>query len=79
MIVASLVNQLDFTNADLLVDARPILGSGLRGSNWATNGSALLLLLRRLPQQAREGSVQTAHKSTPNRPIQRRFKGGEET
>src|SRR5262249_268711 len=37
VIVAALVDQLDFTNTDLLVDARAVLRGGLRGSRWATN------------------------------------------
>src|SRR5258708_3626745 len=47
VIVAGLVDQLDFTNTDLLVDARAVLRGGLRGSHWATNGSALLMPLQR--------------------------------
>src|SRR5262249_26609561 len=46
-IVAGLVDQLDFANTDLLVDARAVLRGGLRGSYWATNGSALLMSLQR--------------------------------
>jgi len=45
--VAGLVDQLDFANTDLLVDARAVLRGGLRGSYGATNGSALLMPLRR--------------------------------
>src|SRR5262249_26132021 len=45
-VVAALVDQLDFTNSDLLVDARAVLWGGLRGSYWATNGSALLVSLQ---------------------------------
>jgi hypothetical protein len=33
---------LDLANADVLVDARPILGGGLRQSDGATNGYDLL-------------------------------------
>jgi hypothetical protein len=33
---------LDLANADLLVDARALLGGGLRGSDGATNGTFLL-------------------------------------
>jgi hypothetical protein len=33
---------LNLADADLLVDARPLLGGGLRRSNRATNGYALL-------------------------------------
>src|SRR6516164_1713628 len=47
VIVAALVDQLDFTNTDLLDDARAVLRGGLRGSRWATNGSALLMPLQR--------------------------------
>ena len=39
---APFVDELDLANADLLVDARPILGDGLRLSNGATNGCYLL-------------------------------------
>src|SRR5215475_5493845 len=46
-VVAGLVDQLDFANTDLLVDARAVLRGGLRGSYWATNGSALLMSLQR--------------------------------
>ena len=42
VIVAGLVDQLDFANTDLLVDARAVLLDGRRGSHRATNGSALL-------------------------------------
>ena len=42
MIVAILVDQLNTVGADLLVDARPILGSRLRRFHGATNGSVLL-------------------------------------
>jgi hypothetical protein len=67
-----LVDQLDFANTDLLVDARAVLGGGLRGSHWATNGSALLMLLRRAwLAQARKESVETGHKSTANRRFSR--------
>src|SRR5260370_8371987 len=45
-VLAVLVDQLDFTNSDLLVDARAVLWGGLRGSHGATNGSALLLSLQ---------------------------------
>jgi hypothetical protein len=45
--VAGLIDQLDFANTDLLIDARAVLSGGLRGSHWATNGSALLMLLQR--------------------------------
>src|SRR5947209_11919949 len=47
MIVAVVVDQLDFANTDLLVDARAVLRGGLRRSHWATNGCALLMLLQR--------------------------------
>src|SRR5258708_2515443 len=47
MIMAGLVDQLDFANSDLLVDARAVLRGGLRGAHWTTNGSTLLILLRR--------------------------------
>jgi len=33
---------LNFADADLLVDARAFLRGGLRGSDWTTNGLALL-------------------------------------
>jgi hypothetical protein len=33
---------LDLADADLLVDARPLLGGGLRRSDWTTNGCSLL-------------------------------------
>jgi hypothetical protein len=68
--MAGLIYQLDFADADLLVDARAVLWSGLRLSNRATNGFALLSLLRpglywlsdlRLGRQARKASVQTAY------------------
>jgi len=39
------VYELDLANADLLVDARPLLGGGLRRSDRATNGCDLLVLL----------------------------------
>src|SRR5260370_14070839 len=45
-VLAVLVDQLDFTNSDLLVDARAVLWGGLRGSHGAPNGSALLLSLQ---------------------------------
>jgi len=38
---------LDLADADLLVDARPLLGGGLRRSDRATNGCYLLVLLLR--------------------------------
>jgi hypothetical protein len=34
---AILVNELDLADADLLVDARTLLGGGLRGSDRAAN------------------------------------------
>src|SRR6266550_264286 len=46
-ILAGLVDQLDFADTDLLVDARAVLRGGLRGFHWATNGSALLMPLQR--------------------------------
>jgi len=46
-VVAGLIDQLDFWNTDLLVDARAVLLNGWRGSYRATNGSALLKLLQR--------------------------------
>ena len=48
MIVAGLIDELNVASADLLVDARAILDSWLRGSDGAANGSALLLLLLRV-------------------------------
>jgi hypothetical protein len=48
-----LVDELDLADADLLVDARPLLGGGLRRSDRATNGCYLLVLLlhrRSVPQ-----------------------------
>src|ERR1700733_8925121 len=39
---AVFVDELDLANADLLVDARTLLGGGLRRSHWATNGAYLL-------------------------------------
>jgi hypothetical protein len=39
------VDELDLADADLLVDARPLLGGGLRRSDRATNGCDLLVLL----------------------------------
>jgi hypothetical protein len=42
MVGAVFVNELDLADADLLVDARTVLGSGLRGSDRATNGLYLL-------------------------------------
>jgi hypothetical protein len=39
------IDELDLADADLLVDARPLLGGGLRRSNRATNGGDLLVLL----------------------------------
>jgi hypothetical protein len=42
LVGAILVDELDLADADLLVDARPLLGGGLRRSDWATNGSSLL-------------------------------------
>src|SRR5437879_2351113 len=47
MIVAGLVDQLDFANTDLLINARAVFLDGLRGSHWATNGCVLLTLLQR--------------------------------
>src|SRR5207302_9850961 len=35
---AVLLDQMDFADANLLVDTRPILGGRLLGSYWATNG-----------------------------------------
>src|SRR5262245_42288855 len=45
-VVAAVIDQLDFANSDLLVDARAVLWGGLRGSYGATNGSALLVSLQ---------------------------------
>jgi hypothetical protein len=39
---AIFVDELDLADADLLVDARPLLGGGLRRSDWTTNGCSLL-------------------------------------
>jgi hypothetical protein len=39
---AVFVDELDLANADVLVDARPVLGGGLRQSDGATNGYDLL-------------------------------------
>src|SRR5262245_11182056 len=65
VILPGLIDQLDFANTDLLVDARAVLRGGLRGSHWATNGSALLMLLQRTCHwQALKRSAQTGHKST---------------
>jgi hypothetical protein len=47
LVGAILIDELDLADADLLVDTRPFLGGGLRRSNRATNGSALLKSLRR--------------------------------
>jgi hypothetical protein len=47
LVGAILVNELDLADADLLVDARTLLGGRLRGSDRATNGSSLLCPLRR--------------------------------
>jgi hypothetical protein len=44
--VAGLIDQLYLLNADLLVNARSLLGGGLHGSHGTTNGYALLLPLR---------------------------------
>jgi hypothetical protein len=46
MIVAGLIDQLDFAGADLFIDARAVLGGGLRGSHRSANGFALLVLLQ---------------------------------
>src|SRR5579862_6081035 len=43
LVGAVFVYELDLANADLLVDARPLLGSGLRASDRATNGFYLLV------------------------------------
>jgi hypothetical protein len=42
LVGAVFVDELDLANADLLVDARALLGGGLRVSDRATNGSCLL-------------------------------------
>ena len=42
LIGAVFVDELDLADADLLVDARPLLGSRLRGSDRTTNGFCLL-------------------------------------
>ena len=42
LVGAILVDELDLASADLLVDARTLLGGGLRGSDRATNGPYLL-------------------------------------
>src|SRR5690606_25697475 len=47
VIVPGLIDQLDFAGADLLIDARAVLGGGLRGSHRSANGFALLMLLQR--------------------------------
>jgi hypothetical protein len=39
------IDELDLADADLLVDARPLLSGGLRRSDRATNGCDLLVLL----------------------------------
>ena len=46
MIVAGLVDQLNFARSDLVIDARALLLDGLRGSHRSANGFALLMLLR---------------------------------
>ena len=43
---AVFVDELDLADADLLVDARPILGGGLRCFHWTTNGCYLLMWFR---------------------------------
>jgi len=45
LVGAIFVDELDLADADLLVDARPLLGGGLRRSDRATNGYDLLVLL----------------------------------
>jgi 2-hydroxychromene-2-carboxylate isomerase len=42
LVGAIFVDELDLADADLLVDARPLLGGGLRRSDWTTNGCSLL-------------------------------------
>jgi hypothetical protein len=42
LVGAVFIDELDLANADLLVDARPFLGGGLRQSDGATNGPYLL-------------------------------------
>jgi hypothetical protein len=68
-IMAILVDQLNIVSADLLVDARPVLGSGLRRLDWTANGSVLLCCFDGPGGQASKRSVQSKHKSTPKRPI----------
>src|SRR3954471_3370282 len=76
------VDQMDFADANLLVDPWAVLAGGFWCSHRATNGSRLLLLLRRsntvtrkpaigpglrqITHRRRERSVQSALKSTPN-------------
>src|SRR3984885_12200051 len=47
LVGAVFVDELDLAYADLLVDARTLLGGGLRQSDWATNGTYLLWSLLR--------------------------------
>src|SRR5208282_5511609 len=47
LVGAIFVDELDLADADLLVNARTLLGGGLRGSDRATNGSYLLKSLQR--------------------------------
>src|SRR5215471_15103810 len=42
LVGAVFVDELNLADADLLVDARPLLGGGLRRSDWTTNGCSLL-------------------------------------
>src|SRR5579863_3088923 len=42
LVGAVFIDELDLANADLLVDARTLLGGGLRRSDGATNGPCLL-------------------------------------
>ena len=63
---AVLVDELDLADADLLVDARPLLGGGLRGSDRATNGCLSPLSLRRtvaIAMRAQVGArIRDAHR-----------------
>jgi hypothetical protein len=42
LVAAVFVDQMDFADANLLIDARAVLAGGLLGSHRATNGSKLL-------------------------------------
>mgnify|MGYP000700433244 CR=1 FL=1 len=49
VVVSGLVDQLDFADADLLVDARAVLLSGQRGLHRTTNGYFLLFAVATVP------------------------------